>query len=147
MRRKNIPVIAKIPNKRGIAEIYSQGNLIYKKIPEFNQHLKKLFDSHKIMLPDKLFMKEIVIISGKGGTGKTSLTASFAYLGGKDVIVADCDVDAADMHLLLQPDQKIQKVFLVANWADIDQDKCIRCGKCSDVCRLDAIPIIDGYDT
>ncbi len=49
-------------------------------------------------------MKEIVVISGKGGTGKTSLAASFAYLGGKDVIVADCDVDAADMHLLLQPD-------------------------------------------
>ena len=49
-------------------------------------------------------MKEIVVISGKGGTGKTSITASFAYLGGKDVVVADCDVDAADMHLLMQPD-------------------------------------------
>ena len=49
-------------------------------------------------------MKEIVIISGKGGTGKTSITASFAYLGGQDVVVADCDVDAADMHLLLKPD-------------------------------------------
>jgi MinD superfamily P-loop ATPase len=49
-------------------------------------------------------MKEIVVISGKGGTGKTSITASFAYLGGADVVVADCDVDAADMHLLLQPE-------------------------------------------
>ena len=49
-------------------------------------------------------MKEIVVISGKGGTGKTSITASLAYLGGKDVVIADCDVDAADMHMLLQPD-------------------------------------------
>jgi len=49
-------------------------------------------------------MKEIVVISGKGGTGKTSVTASLAVLGGKDVIVADCDVDAADMHLLMKPD-------------------------------------------
>ena len=47
-------------------------------------------------------MKEIVVISGKGGTGKTSITASYACLGGKEVVVADCDVDAADMHLLLQ---------------------------------------------
>ncbi len=45
-------------------------------------------------------MKEIVVISGKGGTGKTSITASFAVLAGKDAIVADCDVDAADMHLV-----------------------------------------------
>ena len=44
-------------------------------------------------------MKEIVVISGKGGTGKTSLTASFAFLEGKNVVVADCDVDTADMHL------------------------------------------------
>ena len=51
-------------------------------------------------------MREIVVISGKGGTGKTSITASFAYIGGEDIVVADCDVDAADMHLLLKPDVK-----------------------------------------
>ena len=49
-------------------------------------------------------MKEIVVISGKGGTGKTSITASLAYLGGNEILVADCDVDAADLHLLLNPD-------------------------------------------
>lgn len=88
-------------------------------------------------------MKQIVIISGKGGTGKTSITASFAYLGGKDIIVADCDVDAADMHLLMEPDFKISEDFYSGELAKIDQEKCIKCGKCADVCRFDAIPIIN----
>ncbi len=89
-------------------------------------------------------MKEIVIISGKGGTGKTSITASFAYLGGKDIVVADCDVDAADMHLLLKPDFKISEDFYSGELAKIDQDKCNSCGMCADVCRFDAIPVING---
>ncbi|MEA3500654.1 MAG: ATP-binding protein [Candidatus Marinimicrobia bacterium] len=89
-------------------------------------------------------MKEIVIVSGKGGTGKTSITASFAYLGGKNVVVADCDVDAADMHLLLNPDFESSEDFYSGLLAKIDQEKCIKCGKCADVCRFDAIPIIDG---
>ena len=88
-------------------------------------------------------MKEIVIISGKGGTGKTSITASFAVLGDKDIVVADCDVDAADMHLLMQPDWQFSENFHSGVAAEIDQEKCIKCGKCSDVCRFDAIPIID----
>ena len=88
-------------------------------------------------------MKEIVVISGKGGTGKTSLTAAFAYLGGKDVIVADCDVDAADMHLLLQPDFADSDDFFSGELAVIDQLECTQCGKCADVCRFDAIPIIE----
>ena len=88
-------------------------------------------------------MKEIVIISGKGGTGKTSITASFAMLGGKDIVVADCDVDAADMHLLMQPDWERSEVFYSGVIAEIDQEKCVKCGKCADVCRFNAIPIID----
>ena len=88
-------------------------------------------------------MKEIVIISGKGGTGKTSITASFAMLGGKDIVVADCDVDAADMHLLMQPDWKRSEDFYSGVIAEIDQKKCIKCGKCADICRFNAIPIID----
>ena len=88
-------------------------------------------------------MKEIVITSGKGGTGKTSITTSFAYLGGKDIIVADCDVDAADMHLLMQPDLAGSEDFYSGLLAEIDQAKCIKCGKCSQVCRWDAIPVID----
>ncbi len=88
-------------------------------------------------------MKEIVIISGKGGTGKTSITASFAVLGGRDVIVADCDVDAADMHLLLQPQHIKSEDFYSGELAVIDQDLCIQCGKCFDVCRFDAIEVTD----
>ncbi len=88
-------------------------------------------------------MKEIVVISGKGGTGKTSITASFAYLGGKDVVVADCDVDAADMHLLMQPDFAKSEDFFSGEIAVIDQDKCTKCGKCADVCRFNAIPVIN----
>jgi len=89
-------------------------------------------------------MKEIVIISGKGGTGKTSITASFAVLGGKNIVVADCDVDAADMHLLMQPDFAQQEDFYSGELAVIDQDKCTQCGDCANVCRYGAIPIIDG---
>jgi len=88
-------------------------------------------------------MKEIVIISGKGGTGKTSITASFAMLGGKNIMVADCDVDAADMHLLMQPDWERSEDFFSGVIATIDKEKCIKCGKCADVCRFNAIPIID----
>lgn len=84
-------------------------------------------------------MKEIVIISGKGGTGKTSITASFAVLGGSNVVVADCDVDAADMHLLLQPDFNYSEDFYSGEVAYIDQNSCTLCGKCAQVCRFDAI--------
>ncbi len=84
-------------------------------------------------------MKEIVIISGKGGTGKTSFTASFALLAKDTAIIADCDVDAADMHILLQPDFNLQEDFYSGYTASIDQDKCTQCGKCYKVCRFDAI--------
>ena len=89
-------------------------------------------------------MKEIVIISGKGGTGKTSLTAAFAVLGGQNLVVADCDVDAADMHLLLAPDFAHGEDFFSGELAVIDQAKCSACGQCEDVCRYDAIDMIDG---
>jgi len=88
-------------------------------------------------------MKEIVVISGKGGTGKTSIAASFAVLGGSDVIVADCDVDAADMHLLLKPDFEFSEEFYSGEIAYIEQSKCIVCGKCAEVCRFDAISFIN----
>jgi len=88
-------------------------------------------------------MREIVIISGKGGTGKTSITAAFAMLGRKDIVVADCDVDAADMHLLMQPDWSFSEDFYSGVIAVIDQEKCLRCGKCQSICRFNAIPMIN----
>lgn len=86
-------------------------------------------------------MKEIVVVSGKGGTGKTSITASFAMLGGSDVVVADCDVDAADMHLLMQPDFNFSEDFSSGQVAYIEPNNCISCGKCLQVCRFDAISV------
>ena len=85
--------------------------------------------------------KVYAIISGKGGTGKTSITASFAYLGGENIIVADCDVDAADMHLLLQPNWEISTDFYSGLLAEINQKKCIKCGLCVEVCKFDAIDV------
>lgn len=84
-------------------------------------------------------MKQIVVISGKGGTGKTSLTASFAMLSSEDSVIADCDVDAADMHLLLQPETQKTEDFYSGVIAKIDPDKCAACGLCMDKCRFDAI--------
>lgn len=89
-------------------------------------------------------MKEIVVISGKGGTGKTSITASLAVLAKDNVVIADCDVDAADMHILMQP-KNIESVdFYSGELAVIDHDLCTQCGKCFDVCRFDAVDQSDG---
>lgn len=83
-------------------------------------------------------MKEIVVISGKGGTGKTSVLASFAMLAEKPVL-ADCDVDAADLHLVLKPDVREQHDFISGHEAVVLQDVCDSCGACLNLCRFDAI--------
>lgn len=85
-------------------------------------------------------MKELVVLSGKGGTGKTSLTASFAALAG-DAVLADCDVDAADLHLVLDPSDSHPRVFIGGKVAEIDPEACTACGRCADACRFDAITI------
>ncbi len=83
-------------------------------------------------------MKEIVVISGKGGTGKTSIVASFAVLADKKVL-ADCDVDAADLHLVLNPEIEYRENFSGGKKAKILDDQCISCGLCIDECRFDSI--------
>ena len=83
-------------------------------------------------------MKEIVVISGKGGTGKTSITASLAALAENKVVV-DCDVDAADLHLILKPEIEIKTDFYGGKSAEINQGLCIKCGKCKEVCRFEAV--------
>ncbi len=85
-------------------------------------------------------IKELVVISGKGGTGKTSVTASFAVLADHPVI-ADCDVDAADLHLILSPKVTERHDFYSGHQAVIRQEECSNCGLCVDYCRFDAIKL------
>ncbi len=83
-------------------------------------------------------MKELVVVSGKGGTGKTCIVGSFAAVARNKVLV-DCDVDASNLHLLLKPEQSTQKPFYGMPKAVIDKDKCSECGICADLCRFDSI--------
>jgi len=84
-------------------------------------------------------MKEIVVISGKGGTGKTSVALSLACTGPEKVVLADCDVDASDLHLILKPQKNSEEYFYSSDLAVINYDKCTDCGKCFEICRFDAI--------
>jgi MinD superfamily P-loop ATPase len=88
-------------------------------------------------------MKQVIVISGKGGTGKTTLTASLALLVPRKVIV-DADVDAANLHILLKPKIKIERDFKSRAAASIDQSLCTQCGKCKQYCRFDAVQMTGG---
>jgi MinD superfamily P-loop ATPase len=83
-------------------------------------------------------MKELVILSGKGGTGKTTITAAFASLA-KNMVMCDADVDAADLHLILDPDFKQSADFVGGHEAVINPDICTQCGRCIEVCKFDAV--------
>jgi MinD superfamily P-loop ATPase len=83
-------------------------------------------------------MKEIVVLSGKGGTGKTTIAGSFAALA-KNKVLVDCDVDAADLHLILQPTAHKEQEFWSGKVAVIDENKCIQCDVCRGYCRFEAI--------
>jgi MinD superfamily P-loop ATPase len=83
-------------------------------------------------------MKELVIVSGKGGTGKTSLTAAFAALATNHV-VSDCDVDAPNLHLLLAPQVEKTEDFIASKTASINPELCTECYACKESCRFDAI--------
>jgi len=83
-------------------------------------------------------LKQITVLSGKGGTGKTTLVASFAALS-QDCVVVDCDVDAPNLHMLLKPEIIKTQKFEGSKLAQIDMDKCVQCEKCEEACRFDAI--------
>lgn len=85
---------------------------------------------------------QIAIISGKGGTGKSSITAAFASLE-KNVVVADCDVDAANLYLLFNPTHEEERAYVGAETATITNDLCIDCMKCLEHCRFDAISYVN----
>lgn len=172
--KAELEIIGEIPDDRQIAEIYSNGDLIVEqdnenyislfeklsdtieKTAEMERSVKKPkpvnYEGEKVKSRDlkqqpertsEKKLKELVVISGKGGTGKTSITASFAALSQKPVI-ADCDVDAADLHLITEPTIKQKGFFTGGITAEIDQNRCTGCGKCWEACRFNAIDKTDG---
>ena len=83
-------------------------------------------------------MKEIVCISGKGGTGKSSVVSALSWIARENLVVADCDVDAADLHLIFSPSPRNSEDFYSGVKAMIDPARCIGCGICAEKCRFDA---------
>ncbi len=154
-----VPIMGRIPFKREYAEAYSSGQILVELFPELRYNLVNMFELLCAATPpvppadileisenhEKPFpvgtangYKEVTVISGKGGTGKTSLVASLAVLAENKVLV-DNDVDAADLHLLLSPSVHEIHKFAGGKKAIIDSEKCTGCGKCSDLCHFDAI--------
>ena len=158
-----IPIVGRIPFKRAYAETYSAGFILVDRHAELAENLLQIYGNIAAMKGAKLpppppldeliagpdlkkpfapgradHYKEITVISGKGGTGKTSVTASFAVMAGQSVL-ADNDVDAADLHLILKPAILEKHPFASGKKAEIDAKKCIGCGKCSAACHFDAI--------
>ncbi len=84
-------------------------------------------------------MNELVVISGKGGTGKTTLTACFAALAGGDAVLVDADVDAPNLSLITRPRQLEKQEFRASKKAGIDLEICNACGLCRELCRFEAI--------
>jgi len=164
---EKLEIVGEIPDDRKIAEIYSTGNIVVDKLPQYRELFEnitsklmkaaqekrpvkktkgkeahkrkaKLEKAKQYGAPGARKPKELVIISGKGGTGKTSIAASFAALA-RETVISDCDVDAADLHLILSPQIKARGDFSGGVIAEIEQDKCTGCGKCKEGCRFLAV--------
>ncbi|MFW5988037.1 MAG: P-loop NTPase [bacterium] len=161
-----LDIIGEIPNDREVAEIYSKGHLVAAESAKYREIFKNMVSKIKELLTKKREVKkelnfvyeksdeieksvtsrpsgedkpeELVIISGKGGTGKTSITASFAALA-NNTVIADCDVDASDLHLIMQPEVQESGYFSGGFKAEIIQNKCVQCSQCYKACRFDAI--------
>lgn len=89
-------------------------------------------------------IKQLAVISGKGGAGKTTFSTNLAYYL-KDSVIADCDVDAPDMEILLKPEVVETNSFKSGKTASIDKNKCTGCGLCFKHCKFDAIKLVDNY--
>jgi MinD superfamily P-loop ATPase len=154
-----LPIAGRIPFKRAYAEAYADGRILAQEFPELRETLLRIYDTMAAVLapvpePEHVSApsgpaaplpmgtatayRELTIISGKGGTGKTTVAASLAHLA-DDAVLADNDVDAADMHLLLAPRVREAHDFDGGSTALIDADACIGCGKCAAACHFNAI--------
>ena len=157
-----VPIAGRIPFERKYAETYSSGDILVERHPELSANLLEIYERLRELqgtpIPEvprlesigtiakeiqsfpagnAVEYREVTIISGKGGTGKTTVTASFAELS-QNQVLADNDVDAADLHLLLTPLVHESHAFVGGNKATVDSAKCIDCGICADVCHFDS---------
>jgi len=154
-----LPIAGRIPFKREYAEAYSSGQILADRYPELEENLFNIYDELATAQPpepaEDVFElatgspapfavgtatnhKELTVISGKGGTGKTTVVGSLAHLM-KSKILADNDVDAADLHLLLVPSVREGHDFVGGTKATIDPALCIGCGDCAEACHFAAI--------
>lgn len=157
----SIPIIGKIPYNKKYAKSYSTGEVLIKKhpellpifstifkkiemnkiIPKFQEEPDEVINDLAIDLDDQentIKHKDLVIISGKGGTGKTTITSSLSKLMDNKVL-ADNDVDASNLHILCNPTPLRSDIFIGGSKYYIDNDKCINCGACESVCNYNAI--------
>lgn len=168
---ESIPILLELANDRRIAHAYSRAELCVAALPELKpqflalaEKLRELAQGERpkravkvavplaeaaapdilpsqiVRLGKKPIVDELVVISGKGGTGKTSIVASFIALAER-VAIADCDVDAADLHLVLDPTVREHRAFSGGSVASIDPAQCTGCCACAEHCRFDAIRI------
>ncbi len=154
-----VPIAGRIPFKREYAEVYARGQILTDRFPELRESLLNIYDTLATALPSQPAeapfelapgkpepfargasdaYKEITIISGKGGTGKTTVAGSLALLA-EEKVLADNDVDAADLHLLLAPAVREVHTFSGGMKAVIDAGNCVACGKCAVACHFNAI--------
>ncbi len=164
--RVGLPIAGRIPFRRDYAEAYAEGTILATRFPELRENLLAIFDTLAAACPPEPISEpfeltpgkhspfqtgtaenhqEIVVISGKGGTGKTTVVAALAHLA-HNKLLADNDVDAADLHLLLEPNVREIHDFIGGTKATIDPEKCFACGKCAEACHFHAIQL-DGPAT
>jgi MinD superfamily P-loop ATPase len=156
-----VPILGRIPFKRTYAETYSSGDILVDRHAELRANLLGIHERLRALpgtpvapVPEPARIgavaaedaqpfpvglaseyRELTVISGKGGTGKTTVTASFAVLAKRQVL-ADNDVDAADLHLLLTPRVREVHAFIGGTKATVDPAQCIGCGKCAEACHF-----------
>lgn len=166
---EGIPVVLELANDARIARAYSRGELAVHALPELRPRFLDLhralralargrgrarrpppappsapaceegpLPSERLPAAEAGALPELVVVSGKGGTGKTSIVAAFSALAG-GAALADCDVDAADLHLVLGPAVRERRPFSGGRTAVIDPARCTGCGVCVERCRFDAI--------